>query len=92
MSDKRSYRLKIWRQKSGRSPGRMESYSVDGVTPDMSLLEMLDLLNNRFLNDGIDPVAFDSDCREGICGACGLVRCRCDDGLWVRIRIDYPSG
>ncbi len=51
----------------------MVSYAIDGVTPEMSLLEMLDLLNDNFLKEGTDPVAFDSDCREGICGACGLV-------------------
>ena len=73
MSESRSYRLKIWRQTDDQTPGRMESYAIDGVTPDMSLLEMLDLLNDNFLKEGTDPVAFDSDCREGICGACGLV-------------------
>lgn len=73
MSDSRSYRLKIWRQINDQTPGRMVSYAIDGVTPEMSLLEMLDLLNDNFLKEGTDPVAFDSDCREGICGACGLV-------------------
>ena len=73
MSESRSYRLKIWRQTDDQTPGRLERYAIDGITPEMSLLEMLDLLNDNFLKEGIDPVAFDSDCREGICGACGLV-------------------
>lgn len=98
MSESRSYRLKIWRQTNDQTPGRMESYAIDGVTPDMSLLEMLDLLNDNFLKEGTDPVAFDSDCREGICGACGLVINGVAHGpklatttCEVRMR-DFPSG
>lgn len=73
MSESKSFRLDIWRQKNDHTPGKLETYAIDGVTSDMSLLEMLDMLNDNLLKRGIDPVAFDSDCREGICGACGLV-------------------
>ena len=62
-------RLRIWRQAGPSDRGRMESYDVDGLSPDMSFLEVLDVLNERL----DDPVAFDHDCREGICGACGMV-------------------
>jgi succinate dehydrogenase iron-sulfur subunit len=64
--------LKIWRQAGSQSTGRMESYRLDDVSPDMSFLEMLDVLNERLVAAGEDPVAFDHDCREGICGACSL--------------------
>ncbi len=65
--------LSIWRQRSATSAGDFESYQLDDVSPDMSLLEMLDHLNERLVSGGREPVAFDSDCREGICGACSLV-------------------
>lgn len=65
--------LRIWRQQNPRTDGEMVSYEVDGVEPDMSFLEMLDVLNEQLTLDGLDPVAFDSDCREGICGMCGVV-------------------
>ncbi|CAF0702607.1 succinate dehydrogenase/fumarate reductase iron-sulfur subunit [Candidatus Methylacidithermus pantelleriae] len=65
--------LRIWRQKDPCSQGRWVTYQVEGVEPDMSFLEMLDQLNENLLRRGEDPVAFESDCREGICGACGLV-------------------
>ena len=64
--------LKIWRQKNKDSEGRVHDYVLDGVEEDMSFLEMLDFLNNKLLNDGQEPVAFDHDCREGICGSCSL--------------------
>ena len=73
MTEKRSYRLKIWRQKDQNSPGRLETYEIDDITTDMSILETLDLLNDQLVKKGQDPIAFDSDCREGICGTCGLV-------------------
>ncbi|MFI9010304.1 succinate dehydrogenase/fumarate reductase iron-sulfur subunit [Actinosynnema sp. NPDC053489] len=63
--------LRIWRQ-SGAT-GRLVEYPVDGLSPDMSFLEALDVLNERLITDGREPVAFDHDCREGICGACGVV-------------------
>lgn len=65
--------LKVWRQESPGRPGHMETYRLEDVTPHMSFLEMLDVLNERLLGIGIDPIAFDHDCREGICGACSLV-------------------
>jgi succinate dehydrogenase / fumarate reductase iron-sulfur subunit len=66
-------KLRVWRQKSSRSPGQLIDYELDGVSPDSSFLEMLDLLNQQLIEAGEEPVAFDHDCREGICGACGLV-------------------
>ena len=65
--------LKVWRQKNAASPGQFETYQATDVIPDMSFLEMLDVVNERLIADGRDPIAFDSDCREGICGTCSLV-------------------
>jgi len=65
--------LRIWRQKSAQDAGRLVQYDASDVSPDMSFLEMLDVLNERLIARGEDPVAFDSDCREGICGTCSLV-------------------
>jgi len=65
--------LKIWRQPDSASAGMMHTYDVDDVSPDMSFLEMLDVLNEQLNAQGEDPIAFDSDCREGICGMCGLM-------------------
>jgi succinate dehydrogenase iron-sulfur subunit len=67
------FTLRIWRQNDQYDKGRMVMYVVDGITPDMSFLEMLDVLNERLIADGEEPVAFDHDCREGICGMCGLM-------------------
>jgi succinate dehydrogenase / fumarate reductase iron-sulfur subunit len=65
--------LKIWRQKNGQDKGRLESYEVKDISPEMSFLEMLDVVNETLIKKGSEPVAFDSDCREGICGMCSLV-------------------
>ncbi len=65
--------LHIWRQESPDKKGRMESYDLDGVEPDMSFLEMMDVLNEKLTGEGQSPVAFDHDCREGVCGACSMV-------------------
>ena len=65
--------LRIWRQKNAQTPGQFVEYNLPDVSPDMSFLEMLDVLNQDLIKRGEDPVAFDSDCREGICGMCGLV-------------------
>ncbi|WP_165987051.1 succinate dehydrogenase/fumarate reductase iron-sulfur subunit [Streptomyces sp. YIM 98790] len=65
--------LNIWRQRSPGRPGAMTTYEVADISPDMSFLEMLDTLNERLIAEGEEPVAFDHDCREGICGACGMV-------------------
>lgn len=64
--------LKIWRQKNAKDKGKIVEYKVDNVSPDMSFLEMLDVLNEGLVNKNEDPVAFDHDCREGICGMCSL--------------------
>ncbi|AWG21060.1 succinate dehydrogenase/fumarate reductase iron-sulfur subunit [Flavobacterium faecale] len=64
--------LKIWRQKNAQDKGAMVDYKIDGIEPDMSFLEMLDVFNEQQINTGGDPVAFDHDCREGICGMCSL--------------------
>ena len=65
--------LKIWRQPNASAAGAMHSYELEGVSSDMSFLEMLDLLNEQLVTSGEEPVAFDSDCREGICGMCSLM-------------------
>src|SRR5579883_2415095 len=65
--------LHIWRQRSSAEKGRMVRYDVPNVNQDMSFLEMLDVLNEDLIARGEDPVAFDSDCREGICGTCGFM-------------------
>jgi succinate dehydrogenase / fumarate reductase, iron-sulfur subunit len=65
--------LKIWRQADAAATGEMRTYELDGVSEDMSFLEMLDVLNEQLNSTGEEPVAFDSDCREGICGTCGLM-------------------
>ena len=64
--------LKIWRQKNAKAKGKLETYKVKGISPDCSFLEMLDILNEQLVNENKEPVAFDHDCREGICGMCSL--------------------
>lgn len=68
-----SLKLKIWRQKNSKDKGQMMDYDLDGVSPDMSFLEMLDILNNKLVREKGDSIAFDHDCREGICGMCSLM-------------------
>ena len=65
-------KLKIWRQKNNQDKGKMVTYDIDNISPDMSFLEMMDVLNEKLASKGIDPVAFDHDCREGICGSCSM--------------------
>ena len=65
--------LKVWRQLGPDAPGAFESYDVDDVSPDMSILELFDVLNDRLIVNDVEPVAFDHDCREGICGSCSMV-------------------
>jgi succinate dehydrogenase / fumarate reductase, iron-sulfur subunit len=65
--------LRVWRQKYRNSPGRFETYPARDISTDMSFLEMLDVVNERLILDGKEPIAFDHDCREGICGQCGVV-------------------
>ena len=70
------YNIKVWRQKNAKTKGHFETYHVTDVEEDASFLEMLDILNDQLIRQGKEPVAFDHDCREGICGACSL----CVDG------------
>lgn len=65
-------KLKIWRQKNAQDKGLFETHSVSNISPDSSFLEMLDILNNEIIHSGKEPIAFDHDCREGICGMCSL--------------------
>ena len=64
--------LKIWRQKNTDTKGSFETYPISGISPDMSFLEMIDVLNEKLIVEGKEPVAFDHDCREGICGMCSM--------------------
>ena len=68
-----NFKLKIWRQAGPDAPGKLVDYSIDGIDPSQSILELLDTLNETLIGKGEEPVAFESDCREGICGNCGLV-------------------
>src|SRR5262245_35341865 len=65
--------LKVWRQKNAKDTGQMVEYKAADVSPDMSLLEMLDVVNEELIKKGEEPIAFDHDCREGICGTCSMV-------------------
>ena len=65
--------LKIWRQKNAETKGKIEAYKVNDISEHMSFLEMMDVLNEQIINEGGEPVAFDHDCREGICGTCSMV-------------------
>ena len=73
MSEKLNLTLKIWRQASSTAPGEFKTYKVYDISTDMSFLEMLDVLNEDLISRGEEPVAFDHDCREGICGTCGMM-------------------
>ena len=64
--------LKIWRQSNADSDGNFQNYEIEDITPDMSFLEMMDVLNEKLINEELDPIAFDHDCREGICGSCSM--------------------
>ena|SRR5665647_650570 len=66
-------KLRVWRQADAKAAGKMVEYDAPDVSPDMSFLEMLDVVNERLTEDGQDPIAFDHDCREGICGSCSLM-------------------
>ena len=65
--------LKVWRQKNSATKGNFETFEVTDISSEMSFLEMFDVLNERLISEGKDAIAFDHDCREGICGSCGLV-------------------
>ena len=65
--------LHVWRQDGPQTEGQMVRYEAKNVSPDMSFLEMLDVLNDELIEKGEEPITFDHDCREGICGACGMM-------------------
>jgi len=67
-----NFTLNVWRQKNANEVGKLESYTAQHISPDASFLEMLDVVNNELEAQGKEPIAFDHDCREGICGACGI--------------------
>ena len=73
MTQKINLTLKVWRQAQGEKSGRFETYQAQAMDADMSFLEMLDVVNEQLIKEGKEPIAFDHDCREGICGACGAV-------------------
>lgn len=73
MSTTITLKLRVWRQADAQSPGKLVDYELGNVSTDMSFLEMLDVLNEDLVKKGEDPIEFDSDCREGICGTCGMV-------------------
>jgi succinate dehydrogenase / fumarate reductase iron-sulfur subunit len=68
-----NFKLKVWRQPEGKKPGRFLDIDARDISAEMSFLEMLDVVNERLIEDGDDPIAFDNDCREGICGTCGCL-------------------
>jgi succinate dehydrogenase / fumarate reductase iron-sulfur subunit len=70
---KMTVHLKVWRQKNNQSDGKMVDYTLPEILPDMSFLEMMDVLNEKLIKEGQEPIEFDNDCREGICGMCSLV-------------------
>jgi succinate dehydrogenase / fumarate reductase iron-sulfur subunit len=72
MSGNMNLTLKVWRQKNKSAKGALETYQVKDVSPDMSFLEMFDVLNEKLIGEGKEPIAFDHDCREGICGMCSM--------------------
>jgi succinate dehydrogenase / fumarate reductase iron-sulfur subunit len=72
MSGNMNLTLKVWRQKNANTPGKMVTYPANNISPDMSFLEMLDVVNEELIHKGEDPIHFDHDCREGICGMCSL--------------------
>jgi succinate dehydrogenase / fumarate reductase, iron-sulfur subunit len=72
MSGNMNLKLKVWRQKNTQTPGGFENYNAKNISPDMSFLEMMDVVNEDLIKSGKDPVAFDHDCREGICGTCSM--------------------
>ena len=73
MASSLSLTFRIWRQASGEALGAFESHRLEGLSPDLSLLEALDVLNERLICAGEPPISFEHDCREGICGSCGFL-------------------
>jgi len=66
------FNVKVWRQRNAKAKGHFETYHIEDIESDASFLEMLDILNEKLIREGVDPISFDHDCREGICGACSL--------------------
>lgn len=81
-SDLKTIHLKVWRQQDGESPGGLVDYTLDDVNPHMSFLEMIDHLNEKLMHRGEEPIEFDHDCREGICGSCSMVIDGVAHGPW----------
>ena len=75
--------LKVWRQKNSRAKGNFDTYKVEDISSEMSFLEMFDVLNERLIKEGKDPIAFDHDCREGICGSCSMYINGMPHGPWM---------
>jgi len=76
--------LKIWRQRNSKEKGRFETYKVEGISSEMSFLEMFDVLNEELISEGKEPITFDHDCREGICGACSMYINGRPHGPWLQ--------
>ncbi|MDE1192595.1 MAG: succinate dehydrogenase/fumarate reductase iron-sulfur subunit [Arachidicoccus sp.] len=76
--------LKVWRQKNANTPGDFQTYNVENISSEMSFLEMFDVLNERLIEEGKEPIAFDHDCREGICGMCSMVIDGKPHGPWAQ--------
>ncbi len=76
--------LKVWKQKNSKSKGNFETYQVTGISSEMSFLEMFDVLNEQLITEGKDPIAFDHDCREGICGSCSMYIDGRAHGPWTK--------
>ncbi len=72
-STNRTFKLRVWRQNGPNDKGRFEEYEAKDITPDMSFLEMLDVVNEKLIHQGKEPITFEHDCREGICGSCGFM-------------------
>ena len=83
-------KLKVWRQRNSQSQGSFENYDVKDVSTEMSFLEMIDVLNEQLIHEGKDPIAFDHDCREGICGMCSMYINGRPHGPWPSREL--PSG
>ena len=79
-----SLTLKVWKQKNSKTKGGFETYKVSGISSEMSFLEMFDVLNEQLITEGRDPIAFDHDCREGICGACSMYINGRAHGPWTK--------
>lgn len=87
MKDGMTLKLKVWRQNGQNDKGKLENHTLDNVSPHMSFLEMLDVLNEKIIQENGDPIEFDNDCREGICGMCSLVIDGIAHGPWKKTAV-----